>query len=511
MLLVGLCASLAAGLVVHLQDETRQRSAFEAEALGALSAAQRELERSAHVLAGYANHLAALSPDDRITSPYAQAEIVHNPALQGLSWSVLVRGHEREAFEAAQRECQPGFRITERDARGRLVPAGERDTYVVLAAVEPGEGIDPVLGFDIASDPLRADAVRLALLGHAPVAAAGLTRLPEMGGVPGLLLTQAVRDPSDRHEMGVASAVLDVDDLLERCVPPEARGLQLVLDDLGGHAPVRLFPAGKAAEAPDGLTSDMPLKLAGRPWRLRAWLPGAVLADRASHQHWAWVTVGLLTTWLAVRALRSERASRSLLANMLPAHVARQLSEGRRHISDRHAAVSVLFADIVGFSELSARLPAEQLVGLLNDLFTDFDQEVEHHGLEKIKVIGDSYMAVGGLDGRGDAAYRAVRTGQAMLRAAQRMGLQIRVGVHVGPVVAGVLGRTRFTYDLWGETVNVAARMEAHGVPGRVTVSDQARERISARILCDRRGPMVMKGIGLRESWIVREEPAPAP
>ena len=177
-------------------------------------------------------------------------------------------------------------------------------------------------------------------------------------------------------------------------------------------------------------------------------------------------------------ALRLERdRADGLLGNMLPPSISARLLEGERAIADTYPAVTVLFADIVGFTPLAARLPADEVVALLSRLFARFDELVAERGLEKIKTIGDAYMAAAGLqEPCDDDAARVVDLGLAMIDAARDEGraladLRLRVGVHSGPVIGGVIGHRKFAFDIWGETVNIASRLESQGTADTVHVS----------------------------------------
>ena len=177
--------------------------------------------------------------------------------------------------------------------------------------------------------------------------------------------------------------------------------------------------------------------------------------------------------------IQTERGkSEVLLLNVLPQPIAERLKQGESTIADSFTEVSVLFADVVDFTKLSARMPPAELVDLLNELFSAFDHLTEKHGLEKIKTIGDAYMVVGGLPHpRTDHAEAIAEMALDMqdevarLNAEHSLWLQIRCGINSGPVVAGVVGTTKFIYDLWGDTVNTAARMESHGVGGRIQMT----------------------------------------
>jgi len=205
-----------------------------------------------------------------------------------------------------------------------------------------------------------------------------------------------------------------------------------------------------------------------------------------------------------------KQTSERLLLNVLPGPIADRLKAGENLIVDRFEHVSVLFADIVGFTSLSSHTTPELLVTMLNELFSMFDKLAEQHGLEKIKTIGDAYMVVAGIPQPiADHAVAIAHMGLAMLGAiddyARRTGreLTIRIGIHTGPVVAGVIGQKKFIYDLWGDTVNTASRMESHGLPGRVHVSAATQVLLAADFELEARGPIDVKGKGMMSTFLL--------
>ena len=209
---------------------------------------------------------------------------------------------------------------------------------------------------------------------------------------------------------------------------------------------------------------------------------------------------------LAVEQDRSER----LLLNVLPAPIAARLKQGEAVIADRFQEVTVLFVDLVDFTRSSDRSTPERVVQVLDDLFTAFDRLAERHGLEKIKTIGDAYMAVGGLpEPRPDHAESvaemalAVREETARHRDPSGQPLALRVGIDTGPVVAGVIGTTKFSYDLWGDTVNTASRMESQGVVGCIQVTERTHRRLRDGYRFERRGPIQIKGKGELVTWFL--------
>lgn len=215
-------------------------------------------------------------------------------------------------------------------------------------------------------------------------------------------------------------------------------------------------------------------------------------------------------------SLLDEERDRSdkLLLNILPWKIASILNGGNRVIADRHASVSVLFADLVGFTPLSSSMVPEELVALLNEVFTSIDGLVEKRGLEKIKTIGDCYMAAAGVPkARLDHAQELVRLAldiRELVAGREFSGrrLSFRIGLNSGPVVAGVIGRQKFIYDLWGDVVNTASRMESHGQPGAIHITRATYELIKGEFLCQSVGPVSVKGKGDMEVWRVDGEVA---
>ena len=213
----------------------------------------------------------------------------------------------------------------------------------------------------------------------------------------------------------------------------------------------------------------------------------------------------------SLRLLNEEkRKADALLLNILPGSIAERLKEGESRIAERYEEASVLFADIVGFTPLAARIDVDELVSTLNEIFSLFDMLAERHGVEKIKTIGDCYMAACGLpERRTDHAEALTRMGLEMLEVirsvSERLGFDIgvRVGINSGPVVAGIIGRRKFIYDLWGDTVNTASRMESHGLPGQIHISEPTAKRLPAGFAVEPRETLEIKGKGRMQTYLV--------
>ncbi|WP_353932046.1 adenylate/guanylate cyclase domain-containing protein [Okeanomitos corallinicola TIOX110] len=207
----------------------------------------------------------------------------------------------------------------------------------------------------------------------------------------------------------------------------------------------------------------------------------------------------------------AQQQSEKLLLNILPQVIADQLKLQPTTIADSFLEVTVLFADIVGFTELSSHTPPSQLVELLNEIFCLFDELAELHGVEKIKTIGDAYMAVAGLPKhRSDHATAIadmaldMQQSIAKFNQEQNQSFRIRIGISTGPVVAGVIGLKKFAYDLWGDTVNTASRMESHGIPGCIQVSENCYHLLKEKYILETRGLIKIKGKGEMITYLLQ-------
>jgi class 3 adenylate cyclase len=218
--------------------------------------------------------------------------------------------------------------------------------------------------------------------------------------------------------------------------------------------------------------------------------------------------------------IESEKAkAENLLLNILPEPIANRLKQQNQTIADSFESVSVLYADIANFTPLSNTLTPPELVNLLNNLFTHFDILAEKYGVEKIKTVGDCYMAATGVPlERTDHAFALASMALEMrdyvnaLPSINGWKLGVRIGLNSGPVVAGVIGRKKYIYDLWGDTVNIASRMESHGSVGKIQITHAMYELLKDNFVCDAIGQINIKGRGLMEVWYllgVRENASP--
>jgi class 3 adenylate cyclase len=217
----------------------------------------------------------------------------------------------------------------------------------------------------------------------------------------------------------------------------------------------------------------------------------------------------LLTRLLA--DLDAEKArSQDLLRNVLPQRVIERLEAGEERIADRHDDVAVLFGDFVGFTRIASELAPADLVAELDELFRGFDAICDRLEIEKIKTVGDAYLAVGGLAGTGaDPALAIADAALEMIELVRRhphrrAAWELRIGLHAGPIVAGVVGSSKFAYDVWGDTINVASRLQTTSDPGRIHVSPEIARRLAGSFLLEPRGAVALKGKGDAETFFLR-------
>jgi adenylate cyclase len=304
------------------------------------------------------------------------------------------------------------------------------------------------------------------------------------------------------YQVSVATSGQKALELVTR-LRPDLILLDVMMPDIDGFETCRRLKASAA-------TNDIPvIFLTARTDTadiVRGFELGAV--DYVAKPFNAHELLARVNTHLTIDRLRRE--NERLLLSILPLSIATRLKSGEAGIADHFPEVSVLFADIVDFTTLSSDMSPQPLVSLLNDLFTQFDELARQHQVEKIKTIGDCYMAVCGVpeknpDHAAALADMALEMIECLKQFNQARGtsLRIRVGLNTGPVVAGVIGRSKFIYDLWGDTVNTASRMEATGLPDRVQVTAQIRQALAAQFQLEDRGDVEVKGKGRLHTWLL--------
>lgn len=299
--------------------------------------------------------------------------------------------------------------------------------------------------------------------------------------------------------------------------PPDIVLLDIMMPEMDGYEVCRQLKANP-------LTKDIPvifltavteidseeigLKLGAIDYLTKPVSPAIVLARIRNHLALKAAYDGMREKNRLIEIERER--SRALLNNILPVEIANELSERGSVKPVRNESVSILFTDFSGFTQTSATMPADRMVAELNDIFAHFDDICDEMGIEKIKTIGDAFMAVAGLPKAcDDHAQRCVRAGLAMAAYLEHRNSEaafkwaIRIGIHSGPVVSGVVGKRKYTFDIWGDSVNVASRMESSGEVGRVNISAYTYDLIRADFTCEYRGKVDAKGKGQIDMYFV--------
>jgi len=226
------------------------------------------------------------------------------------------------------------------------------------------------------------------------------------------------------------------------------------------------------------------------------------------------IILGVVVYYILRLLETAQSRSDALLLNMMPASIAsRLMAAPQQRIAENHEETTVMFADLCNFTQLSSELGADRIVGLLDEVFSDFDRLAARYDVEKIKTIGDAYMVVcGAPESRQDHADAVLKLAIDIVKATQEMGerlgmpLEVRIGIESGPVMAGVIGRTKFAYDVWGETVNIAARLQPYAGPGEIIVGAEAKRHLDKAFEFSPAGRLDLRGIGLREAFNLEQE-----
>jgi class 3 adenylate cyclase/sensor domain CHASE-containing protein len=491
---------------------------------------------------------------------FVERTVAENPVVQAMAWEARVPADAREAFEQRMRAAGfPNYAI--RGLDGERLPDGHHEVYFPVAYIEPIDENETALGFDSYDRPSERRAIQEALDRDTVTVSGRIILVQETEDQYGVAGYLPVREFGTDTVQGLAVAVFRVPDLVEGTMQLVRRPFDLVVRDNAapegeqylGHyrrdsGTVRVDTTARAAlrdsaaaRCPDAETCQFSFEVGQHEWTLQAVPPAGHFRTERSTAALLTLLIGLLLTGgvstfvyvrqrhldkveaLAERVQEEKKNAERLLVNILPEAVADELREEGETTPVHHESATVFFADFVNFTVKAERLSADQLVDELDHLFSAFDRIVERHGLEKIKTIGDAYMVAGGVpDSAETHAADCVRAGlemQAYLRTFNRRRAEadseaakprweMRIGMCSGPLIAGVIGRMKFTYDVFGDTVVTAKRIEDCGQPGRVNVSAATYERIQDTFVCRMEGEVEAKGKGRVPLYVVEDEPS---
>jgi class 3 adenylate cyclase/CHASE1-domain containing sensor protein len=567
--LVGLGLSIGTAYMVHEQAQQKKQEAAKIAFLRHVNETETHLRRrldrnlsEVYALRDFFHAVPNVSPERFRT--FLERSVSTNAALQAMTWSERVTNDERAAFRQRVRANGfPGFSIT--GTEGDPLPPDHRDVYYPVTYIHPYSGNEAALGFDSYDRPSERRAIQAALARDTLTASGRIRLVQEVENQYGFVAYMPVYDQtrtasasrSAAAVRGVVIGVYRVPDLVGVSMQAANHGFDALLYDASapegqrylGHyraeaGAVQLGAEERDAlarqfrsECPDPSLCTVSVDVAQRTWRLQLvppvgfFQPGGIPRSIYVFIIGVLLTAGFIGfTFVRQRHLEEVQAlahelreeketSDRLLLNILPEPVAQELKEEGTATPVYHDGVSVLFADFVGFTPRAETLPPEVLIDTLDRLFSAFDRIAEAHGLEKIKTIGDAYMVAGGVPTSSDThAVDCVRAGLDMIRFVEvfnerlaadddaSMCWEMRVGVSSGPLVAGVLGTSKFAYDVFGDTVVTASRMEACSEPGRLNVSGATHARIANRFVCEPRGKVDAKGKGSIDMYFVIEE-----
>jgi class 3 adenylate cyclase/CHASE1-domain containing sensor protein len=453
--------------------------------------------------------------------------IFSNSSIHALSWIPKITYKEKELFETKIRNMGfLEFCITE-SAGKKLVPVAKRPVYYPVYFIEPFTGNEIAFGYDLASNPIRLKAMEKANLTNQMAATARINLVQVRSSDKGLLVIYPFKQKGEL--IGYFTGVFRIHDLITRAIGelPGKKCNIVVYDisaDKGDQLLAQLSVENQSLlnddhvfTIPEGMHFLQTIKIADREWLIEM-TPTQNYLNSRSDTSWLILLLCIAISVGLFYHLFQYFKSENLLLNILPAEIAHELKANGKSDARYFESATILFSDFKDFTETAARLTAPELVEEINYCFKGFDSITEKFKIEKIKTIGDAYMAAGGLpipniDSVRNTVLAAIEMQDFMIRkkaqneAANKTVFEMRVGVHTGPVVAGIVGVKKFQYDIWGDTVNTAYRVENVGETGKVNISQATYELIKddATFSFESRGKIEVKGKGEIEMWFVEK------
>ncbi|MGB7444819.1 MAG: adenylate/guanylate cyclase domain-containing protein [Coleofasciculaceae cyanobacterium] len=551
-LLLGVGLSAAVSTLVCKWENYHHAVKFQEQADNLATTLQRQIDEYSYItLSVGAFYNASKEVTQESYQEFTEPFLSRYPGVLALGWSKHVPASERKAYEATMAAGGLlNIQVHEFEATGKKVRAGQRQKYFPITFSTHQH----LVGFDLASHPVGQGLIEKAIDTGDLAASSRFTPIKHHHKTDSesVAIVKAIYHEGQTHDKvqarrqsykGVIISAFSVDKILEKSLAGvNADHVDFYLHDESASQEKRLLAIYQSSTqqvvthanqeklaqrlavqelCPNRQTCTHPIKVADREWSLLI-LPTSEYSGWEIH---ATTVVTLLsgltltgilliylwkslhyTEEIEVERQKSER----LLLNILPEPIAVRLKQKHQTIADSFAEVTVLFADIVGFTKLSQRVPPEKLVNLLNEIFCKFDELTERHGLEKIKTIGDAYMVAGGLpkhrtDHAEAIAEMALAMQEEVAKFSAKYGetLKIRIGINSGPVVAGVIGSKKFIYDLWGDAVNTASRMESHGIAGSIQVTADTYKILQDKYLLEERGIIEIKGKGKMTTYLL--------
>jgi adenylate cyclase len=587
----GVTMSIVAFIVLWNWENRRRDYEFNQRTEGIANTLQQYLDSDLEAIRTIGDFFtAATNIDQSSFERLVQRPLSQHLSIESIIWVPRISDEQRYAYEdRIRQQGDPNFVIKEGNSFNQAVASPGSPEYFPISYIEPIDGNESLLGFDLASNPRYRPLLeyadqkeQLIITGLMPWNDPLQTQEFRLFAIQPIY--QSLSPDSNQFTestqglQGYIFAILRIQNLFEDkfqgsevknlnlylCTVPENKepiaarnpqGLLLAFSKFSPEIRHNLIVGGSC---PFPQTNNAPtelldteehsgikhrIKIANKQWDLFLMVTQEYREIEIKHwRSWATLMIGLLWTLIPVTYMltsmsrtaqieklaheRTEQAERlkqafqqleseqkkseRLLLNVLPKVIAERLKQNTEIIADNFAQVTILFADIVGFTKVSTRIPPARLVELLNEIFSAFDQLAINHGLEKIKTIGDAYMVVGGLPvERPDHAEAIAEMALDMQEAIAEIDIKhrevfcMRIGIHSGPVIAGVIGTNKFIYDLWGDSVNIASRMESHGIPGCIQVSEATYQLLHDKYIFEKRGTIPVKGRGEMTTYLL--------
>ena len=519
-------------LTVWLYDTLKEKeeqvhfSIFDSQSKEIIAAIQKEISLDLEKIVSLNALYSVAYPISRENfRSFTRHLIFSNASIQALSWVPKTTYQEKELLETKTRDIGfLEFRITEKSG-DKMVPVAKRPEYYPVYYIEPLAGNEIAFGFDLASNLIRLKAMEKANVTNQMVATARINLVQERSSEKGILAIYPFKQKGEL--IGYLTGVFRIHDLLTRATGDlPGNNFNIVAYDISAEKGEQLLAHLSADDkspvndnhafaVPEGMHFQQTIKMADREWLIEI-TPTQNYLNLRSNTYWLILLLCIAISIGLCYHLLQYFKSENLLLNILPAEIAHELKTHGKSDARYFESATILFSDFTDFTEASAKLTAEELVEEINQCFIGFDAIIEKFKIEKIKTIGDAYMAAGGLPLPGKNSVRntvlaAIEMQTFMIRrkaqnkAANRTFFEMRVGVHTGSVVAGIVGVKKFQYDIWGDTVNTASRIENLGETGKVNISQATYELIKddAAFTFEPRGKIEVKGKGEIEMWFV--------
>jgi len=444
--------------------------------------------------------------------------LTSNTSIQALSWVPKINYQEKSLLEdLAHKEGFLDFAITEKKGPD-LVAVSKRSEYFPVYYIEPYLGNEPAFGFDLASNPVRLRALEKAKNTNKMVATARVTLVQETSSEKGVLVIYPFT--SEGALVGYLTGVFRIRSLISKAIGNlPSLNCNIVVHDITAEKGNQLLAElyHEKADLDDNnliplqthMQFSQKIEVADREWLIEI-TPTQYYLTSQSSMFWLILMLCIAICVGLLYHLLQYFNSENLLLNILPAEIAYELKTTGKSDARYFELASILFSDFKDFTKIAAIISPKQLISELDELFSKFDDIMQEEGIEKIQTVGDAYLAASGLPTAvPDHAHRCVRAAKKMINFLNQRNetsaikWKVRIGIHSGPIAAGIIGKKKFAYNIFGDTINIASRLETSGKEGRINVSAYTYNLIKDQFSCEYRGKINAKGKGDLDMYFV--------